>query len=219
MLDIILIIAAVIIVVVPIVIPVLMAIPMARATVTHIPDEISDSVRINASRAVDEAKVAALGFTYEGVYEVNLGVGRALFVMYRHGQDATYLATYTSNATQGNWITDIVSILSEQPHLAITTSVTKEGHSVPPRAGDHMQTFDNVGLNGLWQHHIDAEAYLTAEHGVVPGKVQMPGGQMLETYIRDSSRYRLVRPWVWLSMPYRYWIGRHLLHNRPIAKR
>lgn len=217
--NIILVVAAVVLIGIPIGVSVLVTVPMARAKVTRIPDERTHQTLIKASRAVDEAQVAALGFTLEGVYDIDLGGPRALFVMWRHGRDATCLAAYThSSMKNGTWITDIVSILSEHPRVALTTSVTKDGHVAPPRRGDHMQTFDNPSLGALWERHTEAEVYLAEKTGVVPGKVDMPGGQMLETYVRDSSRYRLQRPWVWLSVPYRYWIGRHLWHNRPVAK-
>ncbi|MEM1109661.1 MAG: hypothetical protein AAGH99_13330 [Planctomycetota bacterium] len=214
-----LIIAGAVFIGVPIVVALVMTVPMAQAVVTPIPDEFSHRVRIKASRVADDAEVAALGFSFEGVYEVDFGMGKALFVVWRHGRDATYLAAYTTDATRGRWITDLVSILSVRPHLTVTTSTAKEGHTVPPRAGDHMQTFDEISLKGLWQHHTDAEAHLAEKHGITPGRVEMPGGTMLRTYLRDSSTYRLQRPWVWLTVPYRYWIGKHLLHNRPITKR
>lgn len=206
--------------VVPTVVAAVMALPMATATVTRCDPELAGRVIASAERAVDASFLEAQGFEVEAAYVVDLRFAKAYFAMWRHGSDATFLAVYSMGGyTNGRWITDLVSELSADPLVSLTTSTARDAHTAPLRPGDHMQTFTNPSLAVLWERHLDAEGYLAMKHHFVPGRVDRTGGDALEHAVRDGSRYRLSHPWVWLTVPYRFWVGRFVWHNRSLRER
>ena len=205
---------------VPVAIPYLQNILFMASTVERVtPDEEEEVFRSSHSR-INEDMIVEMGFEREGAYLVDLKMCKAVFAMWRHKHSATYLAVYAigSGLLTDKSDVDFVSVLSRDPNLGLTTGTTKDGHTNAKLPGDYMQTFSGLSINAMFDQHVTGEAYIASKHQIDPQPVMMSGAECLLSALRDNSRKKLLRPWLTLQVPYRFWIGRHINHNKTVEQ-
>lgn len=204
---------------VPAIIPVLMDIPNAFADVKSCDERVTEQVFKSVGSAYDIQQIESLGFRPCGAYRVDLHFVKAYFAVWQYGDDATYLAFYSIGSPSGpGWTIDIVSQIAMDPNVGLTTSRSRDAHMLVSQHGDHSQSFYTDHLSVLWEYHQQAEAFLAERYGVMPQPVAMDFAEILRWSTRSNARYRLRRPWLLLCSPWRFWIGRHLRHNKTVQE-
>lgn len=108
--------------VVPVAVPLLQSFAFANAKVTPLDPAKAQATFAGSRSIVDEKVLTELGFTRDGAYLVDLNVGKAVFAMWRLGQESTYAAAYAMAAGDGGkWHLDFVTLLQYDPVFGVTT--------------------------------------------------------------------------------------------------
>lgn len=201
---------------VPVVLGGLQLLALGSAKVRRLEDAKSELPIGQASREIGSAFLDRSGFRFVGAYEVSTLLGTPVAVMWQHGDEATYLAVLLVGESVN---TDIVSILSWERGIGVTTSTARDGHTVPKPPTAWLQSFSGRTTAVLWDKHQQAEAALADHYGVMPEAVTLDPGDVLEQSVRRDAKHVLSHPWLLLAVAWRFWIGRFLLHNKPVTAR
>lgn len=157
-------------------------------------------------------------FRFVGAYRLNTLMGKPMAVMWQYNDEGTYLAVLV--VPGANQITtDIVSILSWERGIGVTTATTKDGHIAPRPAGSWLQSFSGKTTSALWRVHQEAEAAIADHYGVSPEPFTLDPGEVLLQSVKRDATYILSHPWLLPVIVWRFWIGKHLLHNKTVAER
>ncbi len=206
--------------IVPTLIPYLQNILFMSSTVERYDPEMEERVFQSSHARIDEAIALDMGFEREGAYLVDLKMAKAVFAMWRHKTSTTFLAVFNlgESLLNSNAHIDLVSVLSLDPNVGLTTGTTKDGHTDAKLPGDYVQSFSNLPIQEMFDLHMTGEAYVATRHRIKPEPVRLTGAEALLISLRDNSRKKLLRPWLALQVPWRYWIGRHMNHNKTVEQ-
>ncbi|MEM7627760.1 MAG: hypothetical protein AAF333_19375 [Planctomycetota bacterium] len=191
-----------------------------RAEIGYCDDEISLELFDLAEQDLDVDEAAKLGFQPDSVVYLRHNDDLIFYyLVWRHGEDETYLAWMYMESDTGEETIEvmIISELSTQPNLSLATASQKQNHEIPLPPGDYVQTFSSIDLPESWRRHRESEAYLINRFGITDRPAHSNALDLIERSIRQGSRHILRRPWLLLIVPYRYWIGKHLRHDKSIV--
>lgn len=138
-----------------------------------------------------------------------LGIRMALFL---HRSGHTAMAVYFMG---GKVITDMYTVFPNRVRLNTANSI--DGVAAPPTPRSIVQCLPSHGLARRWQMHVEA-AKLLRDELKSNGE---PIGDLAED-MRDSTdrhaRFLFTRPWVLLTIPYRYFVTRARYRDVTIAE-
>lgn len=202
----------------PAVVAGLQLIAFTTAKVERVEGRDRDALHQAAEREIGRGFFEGKAFRFVGAYRLKTFMGRPAAVMWQHGGEGTYLAALlVAGAKQIH--TDIVSILSWERGIGVTTATAKDGHVVPKPPGAWMQSFSGVTTAVLWERHQEAEAAVADHYGVTPEPFTLDPGEVLLRSVRRDAVYNLTHPWLLGVIVWRFWIGKHLLHGKRVAER
>ena len=193
-----------------------------RAEIEYCDDEISLKLFTLAEQDFDVAAAEALGFQPEAALRTKSLEDLIFYsLVWRHGEDETYLQWLCMESDLRVETVEImiISELSTSPNLSLTTGSGKANHDVPLPPGDYIQTFSAIDIKESWRRHQESEAHLINHFDITEQPVRANLIDLLQRSSRESSQYILRRPWLLFAVVYRYWLGRHLLHNKSIIER
>lgn len=166
-------------------------------------DDAAERAFTQAYEHVDSAWLEAEGFTPVAA----LRVPGAMVVGWEHLSEPIYIAVTVIQKTVA---VDVVSVF-EGDH-GLTTGNVKGGALIPPDPGSFMQVFPRRDIEQLWRSHLQAEALLR----------EYPGHRSATTtdFVADFERgvkaqmsWLLARPWLWLLIPWWYFVRQHRWSN------
>ncbi|MEM7682302.1 MAG: hypothetical protein AAF288_10140 [Planctomycetota bacterium] len=188
------------------------------ASVRRMEPEQEAVTRLAAEQEIGAGFLNDSGFAFVGAYAVKTAVNECGAVMWRQGQDPAFIAGLLVPGAKQMHI-DIESVLSWERGITVTTGTAKDGHVLPKPRGGYVQTFSGKTMPVMWALHQEAEGAVAEKHGVDVEGLDLDAGEVLERSIRADARYVASRPWLMLAMVWRYWVGRHLLHETKVADR
>ncbi|MEM6749806.1 MAG: hypothetical protein AAGA57_00895 [Planctomycetota bacterium] len=186
--------------------------------VTRMDPDQEAITRLAAEPEVGAEFLREAGFEFVGGYVVKTPVTEAGAMMWRQGRDPAFIAALLV-AGAGRVHVDIESILSWDKGVTVTTGTAKDGWVVPKPPGSYVQTFTGKTMRVMWELHQEAEGAVAEKHGVDVEGLDLDAGEVLERSVRRDAAYVSARPWLMLLMVWRYWVGKHLLHETKVADR
>jgi hypothetical protein len=130
---------------------------------------------------------------------------------WKHNRLPRFFCVYS---TQGKTHYDFVTLFAEDESL--TTSGTKDAHTLPQPDGHWTQSFHGADHEELWQRHREAEAYLKDAEGVRPRQNLPPFEKILADAIRNQMNHVKSIP-LWQIRGVFWYLTRGGKTNRPIA--
>ncbi|MEL7238465.1 MAG: hypothetical protein AAGK78_06355 [Planctomycetota bacterium] len=78
-------------------------------------------------------------------------------------------------------------------------------HCTPLPRNFYRQTMATKDVDALYQHHLDAEAELMDTLQIRPQSCDETSfADFFQRYLREDTGYVLLRPWIWLALPWRF---------------
>ena len=160
-----------------------------------------------AINATGQDWIGAMGFDPEGAI-CPMGVKIALC---RHRENHAAGAVYF---VAGNAITDFVTAFPN--NVGVTTSSTIDGPTAPLPPGSVMQCLPSLSLEDRWHAHLES-VQLLRDH-LTATEVSMGSvAEEMDHYVRRQVRHMFTRPWLVLTLPYRYFVTRFRYRNVTVA--
>ena len=153
----------------------------------------------HAGRCADEAWLEQQGFRRAGVLENFM----SRVAGWSHEREARFVAVYFVG---GQCVIDLVTEFGDG--IILTTASTRDGMIIPRPRGQYMQAFPKLGVRQLFEKHRAAEA--SVREAERPGTAAAPRfEEAFQSAVEKEARRVLSRPWIWMLIPWWYFVRRH----------
>ncbi len=161
--------------------------------------------------ALHEAISSEMGLEWVGVYSCD-ATPAILIGAWASPDDATFQCVYHIEKANRS-VFDVVTLYEQ--NAGLTTSSSKDAHTMPPRPMAFIQSFDQAELRTLWQRHLEADRHMR-DAGFAVREAGLAFEDALADAMREHARHIRTLPMWTVQMLHRYFALREKLTGQPV---
>ncbi|MCI0335198.1 MAG: hypothetical protein L0228_18470 [Planctomycetes bacterium] len=169
--------------------------------------------KVFASGFVRAQWLNALRFQPVGVYAVPNQIAAPQLVVWKLGNERTYLCIYLLAGKPGS-----ADILTNFDEGGVTTGTKSDALLVPPRPNRWVQAFTVSDVGEQWTHHKEALEFMQKATGQRPSIEEIEFDQEFVGSVRAHIAYVRSLPLWFLRIPYWYVARRFGLFGKTVAQ-